>query len=85
MSPAKTVRAAGAHEVVHANAEIGTAAMTVTLRTVCAWCSRLLAAGPLDPEGRVSHGICPGCLARVTTLRPPSTQLERVREQQLVQ
>jgi hypothetical protein len=41
------------------------------MKTVCAWCSRVLADGPTgDVPGRVSHGICAACLAAVSSARP---------------
>lgn len=34
------------------------------LKTICAWCGRILKEGPADP---VSHGICPECRAKIWT------------------
>jgi hypothetical protein len=34
----------------------------MTIKTICAWCSRLLKDGPAHP---VSHGVCPECFRKV--------------------
>jgi len=38
------------------------------MRAVCAWCQTDLGGRP-GPEGAVTHGICPACLARVRAER----------------
>lgn len=34
----------------------------LTMRVLCGWCGVLIKAG--DPDGPVSHGICPRCAAK---------------------
>lgn len=34
------------------------------IRTVCAWGGGVMVEGPLDDQGRSSHGICPCCKRR---------------------
>ena len=36
--------------------------MVTRIKTVCADCGYVIHDGPLDPEGRLSHGICIRCL-----------------------
>lgn len=45
------------------------------VRVVCCSCQRVIREGQPDAEGRVSHGLCPECLAR---LYPEFAQPDRV-------
>jgi hypothetical protein len=36
--------------------------MVTRIKTVCADCGYVIHEGPLDPEGRCSHGMCVKCL-----------------------
>lgn len=42
----------------------------MSIKTICAWCGKLIKDGPTDKDGKVSHGICPECAEKVTKNLP---------------
>jgi len=38
--------------------------MDKQIKTVCAWCGRLIHEGRILEDGSLSHGICPDCFKK---------------------